>query len=266
MWGPLVKPPNLYGSGIGEGARGNPLAALPVPDFYSSMDDADVTGSDLGGGMTFVSDGAPPDAPTLVPGSLPGKTAVQFDPVRHQYGLYSSGTLGTHTGDYTVFAHTKMPATSTFLLSSYFTLGTHVIEHILRGAPDYAVSQSYYALRSNGPPDWYTPADLGTVGLPGGSWSDCAQVVDRTNDQVRMYTDGISIGAASLDPLTHGQPLYDIGAASTVAARVSGVSEVYFGTILAEYAIWRSALTFTQIQTLHRLRLMGRSIRAHVGF
>lgn len=244
------------------------LVAIPDPEFYATLDIADISGNDLGGRgspMRFHSlSGAASDF--AVPGSLPGKTGIHFDPVLHQHGEYGGLTLAAQLGDFTVFSHAKLHDTWTFLLSSFFTLGSHHIEQFLTSDPTYAHSQEYSAFRNNGPPNWATSANFGTVGIALNTWADCAQVVDRTADSIEAFTNGVSVGSASLDPATHGVPLYDLGASSTICARVSAFSNIYRETTLAEFIIWKRKLTASMLDTMHSLRLQGTSLKEYNGY
>ena len=255
---------NAMRSGIGT-PEVAALPPIPTPTHYQPFD-----GDLLGYGSASAGTGRLWEAPnsnTWVSGSLAGKQAIHVDGPSVQW-LSASGTnIPPETNQsFTMGMHVQIPPGDfVFLFSAFANGGQSYFE-----VDGYDTSTSLYfaANRSVGSPTWATDYSFSSDAL-GSDWQDIVVVIDRVANTITAYRNGVQMGAPFSISFMGTSNAWDRATWSIVAtagSRIAAVSTIRKTASFAEYAWWDgTALTATDANTIHQLRLRGTSIRSFLG-
>lgn len=252
----------------------SPYVTIPTPTLYWTMDSADIVddgggeyhfagfGSNpQGAGFSYPGNGAGVTNPTVgVAGSIAGKTAVQFSGTK-QWLRIAGSACNVLTQDMTVFAHTKSIGGGQVL-----AFNTALASPNYQGISSYVAGDEAFAfLQGTG-----ALSDFGTL-TPGTSlldnaWHDVGWVYDRNGGSPAAtgYADGV-VGSSPVTLTANtSMSLNNTPSDGFIAARFVA-SDLYFAQVQAETAVWFQVLDADQLDTLHRLRVDGVTIKQYLA-
>lgn len=250
-----------------------PLVPIPVPVWYLTMDDAQISGAAIanlgtaGGSFTMQSPGGNPLLyPTAVAGSLPGKNARHTDSTVPNTFIDSNAvTTNPGTGSFTFALHSKIPMGGNQFIYSARDAATLYGYDVLFDTG----STLQLVGRNPSPPIDFYGFDCGSGShFDDGAWHNVGVVADRhpspTASGLSGYCDGVLIGFADITSLDSIN-LQHFTVTQVISARLNPFSTVYTTGTFAEWCYWNLALSPAQMLTLYSLRLRGISLKTYLG-
>lgn len=266
------------GTSTNTGNLSEGFPALPAPYLYWSMDTAEISGNvvlslpsgsgfpaQYGGGAIGVGQ---PVAP--VAGSLAGKNALAFDGTSPNGCLFLGSFLTLGTGDFTILYHVYIPAGTGFTMNFASWENTDGGHQLVVGSGPGGVNFTVGTSFANA----LGGANLGTAAATEGAWHDAGVVVRRApTHTATAWLDG-TVGSAPMDISTLAGLSFTFPNTSAsrfrfgarVGSPTGAFADFYRPQRLAEVCVIKSALSNSDMELFHTLRLNDVSIKENQGY